>query len=90
MIAYCTLCEADCPFGCDTVTCKQCGATATTDSHCDPPADWSGGYCGDHAHFHRCDGGCGREMRYCGCDDYERLGRHRPRGAEAALAGEDG
>ena len=20
MIAYCTLCEADCPFGCDTVT----------------------------------------------------------------------
>ena len=67
-----TLCEGDCALHVDTVTCHQCGATASTDSKGDAPADWSGGYCHDHAHFHRCDSG--REMRYCGCDNYEREG----------------
>ena len=69
MIAYCTLCEAECSLGCDQVACRQCGATATTDERGDEPADWSGGYCPKHIHFHRCDG-CNREMRYCGCDPY--------------------
>ena len=74
MIAYCTLCEAECSLGCDQVTCRQCGATATTDAHGDTPAGWSGEYCPEHWYFDRCDSGCGREARYCGCDDYERVG----------------